>query len=193
MRIVMIRHGKTEGNRTRKYVGRTDEGLCEEGRIGLVERCKKHPYPEVTTLLVSPMKRCIETAQLIYPTKEMHLCEGFRECDFGNFEYKNHMELTGDVEYQAWIDSNGTTPFPNGEALEDFQARCVKTFVEEVGRRDVPTLGLVVHGGTIMSILSALCSERANYFDWMVDNGCGYVCEYHPQTGRIQIMEEINE
>ncbi|MBQ2202679.1 MAG: histidine phosphatase family protein, partial [Clostridia bacterium] len=32
MRIKLIRHGTTAGNAARRYVGKTDEPLCPEGR-----------------------------------------------------------------------------------------------------------------------------------------------------------------
>lgn len=204
MKIVFVRHGKTEGNTTKKYVGRTDEPLCKAGREAIRHRVEEGRYPAVTMLFTSPMQRCRETASLIYGTLIPKVCEGFRECDFGEFEYKNHLELTGNPKYQEWIESNGMNPFPGGESIESFRERCVTEFkavMQEVenacDRRKMnskeQSIGIVVHGGTIMAILSALCSERQSYFDWMVENGCGYVCEYDKTTGRLQVVEEINE
>ena len=66
------------------------------------------------------MKRCLETAALIYPNLSMDTNVLLRECDFGKFENKNYHELSEVKEYQEWIDSNGTLPFPNGEGM-----RCV--------------------------------------------------------------------
>ncbi|MDR4022422.1 MAG: phosphoglycerate mutase family protein, partial [Eubacteriales bacterium] len=31
MKIILIRHGKTAGNIKGRYIGKTDEPLCEEG------------------------------------------------------------------------------------------------------------------------------------------------------------------
>ena len=31
MKLIFIRHGKTAGNLERRYIGRTDEPLCDEG------------------------------------------------------------------------------------------------------------------------------------------------------------------
>ena len=31
--IILIRHGATAGNLERRYIGRTDEPLCEQGRL----------------------------------------------------------------------------------------------------------------------------------------------------------------
>lgn len=64
MRVVLIRHSKTAGNLKGRYIGTTDEPLCEEG-IRLLEG---KTYPAAELVYVSPMKRCRETASLIYPT-----------------------------------------------------------------------------------------------------------------------------
>ena len=65
MKIYLIRHSMTEGNKEKRYIGTTDESLCPEG-IQLLEK-KKGMYPEVTYVYVSPMKRCMQTAEIIYP------------------------------------------------------------------------------------------------------------------------------
>ena len=62
MKVVLIRHSKTAGNLMGRYIGTTDEPLCEEG-IRLLEN---RSYPAAELVYVSPMKRCRETAALIY-------------------------------------------------------------------------------------------------------------------------------
>lgn len=59
MKIYLIRHGKTKGNLEERYIGRTDEPLCEAGR----ENLKKYQYPQVEMVFTSPMKRCMQTAE----------------------------------------------------------------------------------------------------------------------------------
>ena len=185
--LILIRHGKTAGNLLGRYIGsRTDEPLCDEGREGLAGK----QMPEVERLYVSPMKRCVETAEILWPgfdRKKMQKVTDLRECDFGDFENKNYKELSGNGDYQAWIDSNGTLPFPNGESMDAFKSRCLETFariVEEVsgaeqewiasGKTGIFRAGIVVHGGTIMAILEQYGYPKAAYFDYQVKNGCGY-------------------
>ena len=185
--LILIRHGKTAGNLLGRYIGsRTDEPLCDEGREGLAGK----QLPEVERLYVSPMKRCVETAEILWPgfdRKKMQKVTDLRECDFGDFENKNYKELSGHGDYQAWIDSNGTLPFPNGESMDAFKSRCLEAFariVEEVseaeqewiasGKTGIFRAGIVVHGGTIMAILEQYGYPKAAYFDYQVKNGCGY-------------------
>lgn len=185
--LILIRHGKTAGNLLGRYIGsRTDEPLCDEGREGLAGK----QLPEIERLYVSPMKRCVETAEILWPgfdRKKMQKVTDLRECDFGDFENKNYKELSGNGDYQAWIDSNGTLPFPNGESMDAFKSRCLEAFariVEEVseaeqkwiasGKTGIFRAGIVVHGGTIMAILEQYGYPKAAYFDYQVKNGCGY-------------------
>lgn len=185
--LILIRHGKTAGNLLGRYIGsRTDEPLCDEGREGLAGK----QMPEVERLYVSPMKRCVETAEILWPgfdRKKMQKVTDLRECDFGDFENKNYKELSENGDYQAWIDSNGTLPFPNGESMDAFKSRCLQAFariVEEVsgaeqewiasGKTGIFRAGIVVHGGTIMAILEQYGYPKAAYFDYQVKNGCGY-------------------
>lgn len=56
-----------------------------------------------------------------FQEKGFHIIEELSECDFGEFENKNYKELSGNQDYQRWIDSNGTLPFPGGESREAFK------------------------------------------------------------------------
>lgn len=62
------------------------------------------------------------------PKKCLQIIEELAECDFGEFENKNYKELDGNANYQAWIDSNGTLPFPGGESREEFKRRNLSGF-----------------------------------------------------------------
>lgn len=182
MLIYLLRHGRTEGNLLGRYIGTTDEPLTEEG---LLELQNRGALPPVDALYVSPLRRCRQSAQILYPDMPQHIVEDFRECDFGLFENKNYRELDGNPEYQRWIDSGGTLPFPGGESREEFQERCVEAFqkvlLEAAGKR-YASIACVVHGGTIMSILARLDREKRDYFSYHVDNGCGYALEWKNKT-----------
>ncbi len=174
MVIVLIRHFQTKGNVERRYIGSTDEAILTE-RIH-EQRCECYPLAE--QVVASPMKRCMETGAYIYKGQEPYVVEEFKECDFGLFEYKNYEELKDLSIYQAWLKSRGTLPFPDGESKEGFKARCVRGFekaVEHLIRCKVECAAFVIHGGTIMSILSAYSDPPSVFYDWQVPNGRGYV------------------
>lgn len=170
VRIHLVRHGQTAGNREHRYVGRTDEPLCAEGRKALA----KVKAPEAELLFVSPMRRCVETARILYPHLEAIRVPELSECDFGLFEGKNWRELSGDPKYQRWIDSGGTLPFPGGESREAFCGRCRAGFsrvMERILDAVCREAAVVVHGGTIMAVMDAWSKPHRDYYDWQIGNG----------------------
>ena len=189
MELIFIRHGKTRGNLEGRYVGRTDEPILPESRQEILSRKMKNEYPPADLVFTSPMQRCIETARIIYPGKKLIEIPDFCECDFGEFEMKNYEELNGRADYQAWIDGGGKAPFPGGESMEMVRRRSMRGFycaMEQAYSGAVPmteqlyigsdpfpgpvnSVAFVVHGGTIMSILSVICG--GDYYDYQTENG----------------------
>lgn len=222
IRLTLIRHGATLSNKEGRYLGKTDEALSPEG-IGILEKAVMDGnYPAVDLLFSGPMKRCQETAHILYPGQTSIFIPEWTEMDFGTFEGHNYKELSGDPEYQRWIDSGGTLPFPEGESREEFIRRSVvgcekmlyyiKTILErgavfgqnyrnkgwgepeleerdesemqnagisnvliqntEMKNTDIRSVSAVVHGGTIMALLSHFLGGE--YFDYQVKCGQGY-------------------
>lgn len=196
MTLYLIRHGTTKGNLDKRYVGRTDEGLCREGAEEIKKRIADGFYAGVEKtdiLFVSPMRRCIDTAGILLPDKQPVIIPSFREIDFGEFEGKNYRELAGNPSYQAWIDSGGQMTFPGGESREAFAARCRDGMGQAVscvadmvsGAADEIIITMVVHGGTIMSLLSEMGEGNAGYYDYQCENGGGYCCELEAENGQV--------
>lgn len=186
MKIIFIRHEKTIGNIEYRYIGRTDQPLCNDG----INDIKSHKYPYADIVICSPMKRCIETAKLIYPDKNAVIYDDLRECDFGDFEGKNYIELSRNINYQKWIDSIGVIPFPNGESQEIFKQRSVKTFDKAVfDNKSCGSIVFVVHGGTIMAVLEKYSVPKRDFYDYQVKNGCGFVTEF--DDNKIIIENEL--
>ena len=173
LEFFFIRHGKTYGNTLGRYIGTTDEPLCREGR----ECLTGGTYPQVETVYVSPMKRCLETAAILYPGLTPKVIDQLRECDFGMFENKNYEELKDHPDYQRWLDSGGKIPFPEGEGMDAFCERCVKGFCNMTGRfieEGCRTAAFVVHGGTIMAVLDRFAHHEEGFYHWQVKNGEGF-------------------
>lgn len=190
--IYLIRHGMTAGNQKKRYIGTTDESLCPEGveKLQRIKALQLYPIPDF--LYVSPMKRCRETAELLFPGCSQTEITDFRECDFGEFENQNYIELSGNENYQRWIDSNGQLPFPGGESREGFQKRSVEAFLGleklwKLENMEEKTIAVVAHGGTIMSILQAVGVPKGAYYDFQVANGEGYRLE--GKNGRYQYQK----
>ena len=207
MKIIFIRHLPTPGNEKRQYIGSTDEDLSQ----GAVERFRKMQpdnreriYPPVQYVIASPLKRCIRTAELIWPGQEILIEPMLRECDFGAYERKTYEELKNEPEYIRWMESGGMTAFPGGEDQTGFRRRCVdgvKQWICRLLEKDAASAAFVVHGGTIMAALEALAKlpeqdrgvPEVRSCSCQAENGCGYIAEAERrgwESGR-QILKNI--
>ena len=149
---------------------------------------------EPTGIYTSPMIRCTESAQVLFPGRRLIAVADLRERDFGAFEYKNYEDLNGNPVYQAFIDSGGRTDFPGAESLLSFKKRCVGAFFSCVRGMQIqtgtPWYAFVVHGGTIMAILEEYALPRRDYFDWQIPNAYGLTAELQVDetNGDIQLV-----
>ena len=185
--ILLLRHGKTPGNALRQYIGSTDESLSPEGRAEL----EKFRYAPADIVYISPMLRCRETAELLFPGSELISVDDLREMDFGHFEGRSYLDMAEDAEYRAWLDSNCEAPIPGGENKADFTDRCCAAFEAVLASDASDRLVFVVHGGTIMAVLSRFALPARSYYDWSVGNGHGFRLNWEPDRRTLQLLEEV--
>ena len=177
MELYLIRHWKTKGNLEKRYICITDESILSGKEREEWVKKMRSLLPEADCVVTSPMKRCIESAELLYPGKKTEACDALRECDFGQFENHNYEELKTRPEYRKWMESGGMEAFPGGESREVFCRRCVKGFlskIKELQERQIQSAAFVVHGGTIMAILEWLDREERSFYEWQAENGTAF-------------------
>lgn len=187
MKITLIRHGMTYGNTLHQYIGVTDQPLCEEGKKELSLLVQEQLWPETAGVFVSPMKRARETAGILFPDAAQTVVENLREMNFGVFEERSYIDMKDDSVYQDWVDGKCEGPIPKGEIKEAFTRRCRDAFLEVLSGREEDAV-FVVHGGTIMAVLSEFGQPERGYYDWYVKNGHGFVCEW--DGARLTVLEE---
>lgn len=152
--LYFIRHGAVAGNLQRRYIGRTDEPLCEEGRSQIQALQKQCLTAD--QVFVSPLLRTRQTAEMLFPHQEHTILQDLRETDFGLFEGKNAAELVDNAAYRRWVDSGCQGEIPGGESVQKFKARCCAAFCQAMTMLSAEeSAAFVAHGGTIMAILEA--------------------------------------
>lgn len=181
--VHLIRHGVTDGNLKGQYIGRTDCPLADQGINELRELAGKYEYPQAELYYASPLLRCVQTMNILYPGMDFYEVPGLLEVDFGQWEGKTGQELSSDPAFQEWLQSGGQTAPPGGESSQQFSTRICGAFeniVENMIKTGITSSVIVAHGGTIMTILTAYGLPRANFYDWLVGNGRGYSLRITP-------------
>jgi probable phosphoglycerate mutase len=161
-RLILVRHGESEGNRDRTFTQNADVPITAVGReqaratAGLIA---KHFRP--ARIVASPYARARQTAEIIGAVFELEveLEVGLREQSFGIFAGQPYEALLTDASYHEGPRWQWRPP--NGESLVDVCERVVPAFArvaQESAGRDVV---LVSHGGVML----AFCAHVTGAWD----------------------------
>lgn len=159
MKIVLVRHGETEGNSKGLYEGKKEVSINDNGRNQskkLGNLLKDYKFSKV---YCSPQKRCKETLDIIIETIDfkpefIEYKEELKEIDFGLWEglsYKD-IEKVFPRQWEEFIKDYKEFSFPEGESFIDFYERATKI----LDFLDDGSYLILTHGGVIRAVLSKL-------------------------------------
>jgi len=179
MKIMLIRHGRTEANEKHLYCGSTDIGLSEKGRSELDAVKEGKEFPDITGMrvLTSGKKRCEETLTALFGEVPHEADPDFSEMDFGAFEMRSYEEMKEDPQYIEWISGdNEANIAPGGESGNLMRERAVRGLARIIG--DGRDTLLVTHGGVIAALMDHLFpAENRNRYEWQPACGEGYLVD----------------
>jgi len=190
-RIIILRHGITEGNKNRWFYGSTDLPLLEEGREELRRKRERGFYPgipEDAGFFTTGLVRTDETLELVYGKHEPTYIPELQEMKFGEYECHNFDELKDDPVFTLWgYDEAGDVELPGGESRNQFVRRIMAGYhrlmalhndrAEAAALKGREAVDVVVcHGGVIGSLMQEIFpGERSTMWDWIPEPGCGYI------------------
>lgn len=191
--VYLIRHGKTMANEKRLYCGKTDLSLSDKGIEELKTLKKNLSYPECNEYFTSGAKRANETFEILYYDKRFVEIKRFFEYDFGDFEMKSYEDLKEDKAYIKWItDESGEVSCPNGESKNRYKNRIRDqfiSFINNIREKEVKSVLLVSHGGTIGTILEEFYDNSKNFYSWQPNFGEGYKLTVEVLENNFVIIE----
>lgn len=166
--VALCRHGLTEANKKRAYLGWTDSPLCHQ------------PSPLVTSYdgyFTSDLGRCVSTLQAFFPEVEHIQMSELREMHFGDFEGCTFDDLKDNDEYNKWLNHYKDTATPNGESFQQFQGRIDigwNKLIREVKNNRWKHSFIVTHAGVIRHLLARFAPDERAYWDWNVTHDFYY-------------------
>lgn len=156
-RIVLVRHGETEGASSVRFHGRADVALSAEGREQARAVAAALDGQHFDLLAASPLKRAWKTAWIAGRGAPVTLLDDLREIDFGRWEglTKQEIEARDPVGYADWQGGAEGFEFPGGELRADFRAR-VEQGLETIRSSGARSALVVAHKGVIRTLAAAL-------------------------------------
>ncbi|MBR1752221.1 MAG: histidine phosphatase family protein [Ruminococcus sp.] len=176
-RLELIRHGITSANLEGRYIGTTDTPLCEEGTMELYKKLDEYEYPYIQRVYCSPLKRCRQTAAILYPNAPIMEIGELREMDFGKFENMKADELLDNADYKKFMQGGMDTPPPDGEPMSSVIERCYTALAKILANmmnEGLTNCAVVTHGGIIMNMLSCFGMPKIPPAELSCDFGEGF-------------------
>lgn len=181
--IYLYRNGLTDSNLEGQYIGHTDVPLSDNGIKQVNQMKNDYTYPDVEAVFSSPLKRCLKTAELVFPDKKPIVINDLIEYNFGEYEGRTAEELKENKLFARWLSGEKDVEPPFGESNEAFASRVANCFIKIVDgllKTGTTKSAIFTHGGVIMYILSAFGIPEAPMHEWMMLGGCGYAIRITP-------------
>lgn len=198
MKLYIIRHGETDWNVKRRFQGRADIPLNEEGRR--LARITSEALKETafTKIYTSPLKRAYETAMIIKGERDIPVIEEPRIIEIGFGEYeglccgKDNFNIP-DPEFMNFFDKPEAYKPPRGaEGIDELKARTADFLQEIVHNKNMEndTILVSTHGAALRGLLSYINGAGLKDF-WKggVHKNCA-VTIVDVNDGRALIIEE---
>jgi 2,3-bisphosphoglycerate-dependent phosphoglycerate mutase len=164
-KLVLVRHGKSEWNKTGQWTGWTDVGLVEEGLEEARRAGESIKNIHIDAVHVSNLRRTHETwkeIQDVIGRQDLTAVVGepLKERSYGIHTGKNKWEVKeqiGDEEFHK-IRRSWNFPIPGGETMKDVHDRAVPYYETHI----LPELKagknvlIVGHGNTLRALVKYL-------------------------------------
>ncbi|MDR7235635.1 histidine phosphatase family protein [Neobacillus drentensis] len=168
--IALFRHGVTEENKRKAYLGWNDSPLCPESKTILISKIYQRYFS-------SDLQRCIRTTETLFPTTTPHLLKELREMNFGTWEGQTYEDLKENSLYRQWLGDPFSHFPPEGESFHEFSTR-VDTgwskITDEVLKSNLQSCAVITHGGVIRYFLSKYAPCPKEFWAWQATHDQGY-------------------
>jgi alpha-ribazole phosphatase len=169
--ITLLRHGLTEANERKEYLGWSHSPLSEQGKMNM-EQVKVY-FSKYEMVISSDLQRCIDTARLLFSNVPVETNPAFREMNWGYFEGKTYEELKEILDYQKWLENPMEAPVPAGESYPVFSKR-VDLGWRQLLNEEITNIAIITHGGVIRELLVRYAPEEKSFWDWDIPHAGGY-------------------
>jgi alpha-ribazole phosphatase len=178
--IALFRHGLTEENKRKAYLGWNDSPLCTQSANLSTSSMYEFYFS-------SDLPRCIESANILFPNNDLNLLPDLREMNFGLWEGKTYEDLKEEPLYQRWLSNPVSYYPPGGESFSEFTHRVQngwKKITEEILFRKGGTCAIITHGGVIRYLLSEFAPKPRDFWSWQVPHHQGFELVFERESLR---------
>ncbi|MCL0095029.1 alpha-ribazole phosphatase [Dehalococcoidia bacterium] len=198
-RLILVRHGETEWNKSFRYQGHSDIHLNDNG-IEQVARVRDRLASErIDIIYSSDLSRACETAEIIASMHGMvEICQSplLREMNFGQCEGMTFDEIkerypgiAGDPK--AWRTRSPEVHLPDGESIAQLAARVARFAGKLKEHKPEETVLVVAHGGSLQVLICILLGISLEHW-WQVrlSSASVTIMDISPEGATIVVLND---
>lgn len=193
-KIILARHGETEWNVAEVFRGRIDIELNETGRKQAALLAEYLGNSEIDAVYSSPLKRALETAEMIasYHQLETEIAPSLIDFNYGKWQGLPHLEVKDKYKelYTEWTKNPHRVKIPRGESLDDVRKRAT-TVVDGAIAKYKGTVVLVSHRVVNKVLICALLGLDNSHFWNIRQDTCG-ITTFAYENERFTLIEHNN-
>lgn len=196
-RLLLVRHGLTEYNNTRRFGGHSDVDLNDEGRRQAEKVRVRLADEKIDVVYSSDLKRAVSTADIISNGRELETiaCPELREMNYGEVEGLTFEEIGRRYPglREMIIDFNLQMEFPGGESLNGFIERTI-TFMDRIDMQERNRNVLIVsHNGSLKVLVCHLLGlDQCHWPKFRIDNASLSVIDINPRGTMLSLLNETS-
>jgi len=196
-RLLLVRHGITEFNSTRRFAGYSDIEMSATG-LRQVERLRDRLAGEkIDVIYASDLKRTMLTAEIICSGRKVDILpiSELREVNYGEIEGLTYPEIAQHHPEVARMVANFTLElkFPGGESFEEFIERVCR-FADRLNKHAPSDSVLIVsHSGPMRTLVCALLGiNHTCWWQLRFDNASLSIVDTYPRGAILTLLNDTS-
>jgi broad specificity phosphatase PhoE len=155
--VYLLRHGSVAGAETRRFIGHLDVPLSPLGERQMAALARRLAGVRLDGIYASDLARATRSAEILAGPHGLVPVglPALREFSMGRWEGLTAQEIRGRdaAAFAAWTADVAGYRFPEGESLQQLEARAWPAFERVVAAHRGGAVAIVAHGGTNRLIL----------------------------------------
>lgn len=196
--VLLIRHGQSVANAQGVLAGRAPGvHLDEHGEKSAGELGAHLSALPIAKVLVSPLERTRQTAELIFANKfPIEIESRITECDYGEWQGRLLSELSTETLWKIVQNEPDQMTFPNGESMQQMSDRAVAAIREwdaQLSAEHGPDViwAAISHGDVIKAICAdALSMPLRNFQRISIEPSSVSVVQYRSESAQVHKLND---
>ena len=196
-KLILVRHGATDLNTARMFIGHNDAELNDIGRRQAEKLRERLAAERIDVIYSSDLKRAMTTAQIVASEHALDViaCSDLREINYGAIDGLSFDEIKSRCPEVAELCVNWSPKlvFPEGESVDELSKRVSEFLCRLKHHPPEQTMLIVTHGGPLRMMLCLLLGiELWHWRQVRIDLASLSIVDIYPEIAILSLLNDTS-